>query len=328
MNYNVQVLFLHNLTPQNEAITIQNFNSFKENNNDIISICDEDQKGLNNALYIPLNSYIPRSNHNRWPHPDIPIMNYVLINKDNLVHSHYMICEYDCYTECNINELCEPYKDYDVVVPNIVTYQKEPFWQWFQSLKNIEDKNLLIGFRPAVFILFKKEALIKLAEEYQKNWKEIHNLNVESRLGFLSQKIKLNITEFKDLKINIDWFEINFIKNNKIYHPVKKLIDQIKFIKFNKINPNSDKIGKWIFGRIEKRQILGTIFLNHDNSIMEYENFNEKFWEEKNDELLFYNGLGKLTTQFKKIQDNIYIGDYYSNNNKKETYHFLMRIKN
>jgi hypothetical protein len=326
VDYNVQVLFLHNLTPQNQEVTIQNFNSFKEKSTDILGVCDEDQKGLKNSFYIPLNSYLPRSNY-RWPHPDVPIINYILINKDKLTHSHYMICEYDCFTDCNINELCEPYKNHDVTVPNIVTYEKEPSWQWFQNLKHIEDKKLLIGFRPSVFILFKKEALIKLAEEYKQNWENIQNLNVESRLGFLSKKIGLDVKEFKDLKININWFEINFIKNNKIYHPIKKPINQCKFIEFGVVNSNCNKIGKWSFGRVKDRQTLGTICLNPDNSITEYENFNEKFWEEKNNELLFYNGFGKLTTQFTKVQDNIYIGDYYHNKIEKN-YHFLIRIKN
>ena len=325
MDYNVQVLFLHNLTPQNEAVTIQNFNSFQYHGTNILGICDEDQRGLNNSFYVPLKSYIPRGSR-RW-NPERVILNYVLINRDKLFHSHYMFCEYDCYTECNINELCEPYKNYDVVAPNIITYEKDPNWQWFKDLQNIEDKNLLIGFRPSVFILFKKEALIKLAIEYQQSLDLIKNLNSEVCLGFLSKKTELDIKEFENLKINIDWHEINFLKNNKVYHPIKKPIDQIKFINFEKTQWHSNKIGKWVFGRIKEKQVLGIICLNDDNSVTGYENFNEKFWEEKNDELLIYNGFGKLTTQFKKVQDNIYFGDYY-HNKIEENYHFLIRIEN
>lgn len=326
MDYNVQVLYLHNLTSNNKEVTIQNFNSFRNQNTDILGICDADQKGLDGSFYVPLNSYIPRSSY-RWPHPDIPIINYILLNKDNLTHSHYMFCEYDCYTDCNINKLCLPYKDYDVVAPNIITYEKEPHWQWFRDLNNIENKNLLIGFRPSVFLLFKKEALLKLAIEYQNNWDAIKNLNAEARVGFLSQKIGLNITEFKDLKININWFEINFVRNNKVYHPIKKQIDKCKFIGFQKIDNSSDQIGKWYFGRTEEKKPLGLLRLNKDNSITEYENFNEKFWEEKNDELLFYNLFGHLTTRFKKIKENIYIGDYYHNENIEKDKHFLKRVK-
>lgn len=326
MDYNVQVLFLHNLTSNNQEVTIQNFNSFKNHSNDILGICDADQKGLDGSFYVPLNSYIPRSNY-RWAHPDIPIINYTLINQNNLTHSHYMICEYDCYTDCNINELCSTYTNYDVVAPNIVTYEKEPYWQWFQNLKHIEDKNLLIGFRPSVFILFKREALIKLATEYKNNWENIKNLNVESRLGFLSKKIGLTIAEFKDLKININWFEINFVKNNKVYHPVKKEINKYQFIEFQKINDNSNQVGQWDFGRTVEKKSLGIVFLNKDNSITGYENFNEKFWEEKNNELLFYNLFGHLTTKFTKIRGNIYIGDYYHNGNIEKSKHFLIKVK-
>lgn len=323
MHYNVQVLFLHNLTPQNEFATYQNFESFKKHGNDILGICDEDQRGLDNSFYVPLNSYIPRGSR-RWNTERI-ILNYALINRDKLYHSHYMFCEYDCYTECNINKLCEPYKNYDIVAPNIITYEKDPNWQWFQDLQNIKDKNLLTGFRPSVFILFKREALIKLAIEYQRSFDIIKNLNSEACLGFLSNKIGLNITEFKDLKINIDWVEINFIKNGKVYHPVKKNINEYKFLNFSKINSDFDQTGKWEFGRNKNQQLLGIVILNNDNSITEYDNFNEKFWEYKNNELLFYNGFGELTTKFKKIQDNIYIGDYYYKDNVARDHHFLIK---
>lgn len=326
--FNIQVLFLHhNVTSKNKDVMMQNFNSFKKNNTDIVGIYDSDLKGLENAIPIPLNSSIPRGDR-RWS-PENVILNYALINYKNLNHSHYMFCEYDCYTECNINELCEPYKDYDIVVPSIVTYEKEPDWQWFENLKSIEDKNLLIGFRPSVFILFKKEALIKLAVEYQQNWESVKNLNSESRLGFLSKKLGFNISQFKDLEVNVSWFEINFLKNNKIYHPVKKQINEYQFIEFIKINPNSNKIGKWYFGRTEENIPLGIVCLNDNNYITEYINFNERFWEENgNDELLFYNGYGELTTKFKKSENNLYLGDYYYKNQIEKNKHFLRKINN
>ena len=329
--YNVQVLFLHNLTPQNTDTTIQNFNSFKSVNTDIIGVCDEDQKGLEGSFYVPLNSYIPRGSR-RWS-PETVILNYALINKDKLNHSHYMFCEYDCYTDCNINELCDPYKNYDIVAPRIIHYHNEQNWQWFQPIKKKININKLIGFRPSVFILFKKEALIKLALAYQKLWKIISNLNSEVRLGFLSKHLKFEIGEFKDLKINIEWFEIKFIKNNKIYHPVKKIIDQDLFINYQSADQNPHLIGDWHFGRLGERNFLGTVSLNADNTITNYDNFNEKFWEGRGDDLLFYNGSGGLTTHFRKVKDNIYHGDYYnggkSNNSRviKNKYHILIRTK-
>lgn len=329
--YNVQVLFLHNLTSENTDVTMQNFNSFKKVNTDIIGICDEDQKGIEGSFYVPLNSYIPRGSR-RWS-PETVILNYALINKDKLDHSHYMFCEYDCYTDCNINELCEPYKEYDVVAPEILNYKDHPNWQWFQEIKNKVNTDNLIGFCPSVFILLKRESLIKLALAYQKIWAQVENLNSEVRLGFISKLLKLNIAEFKDLKINISWFPIRFIKNNKIYHPVKKILNQDLFMSYLPIDKNSDKVGKWYFGRLGDLHFLGQVYLNTDNSITLYENFNEKFWENKDDDLFFYNGAGGLTTHFKKFKDDIYYGDYYNGKSGeasqvvKEKAHILVKAK-
>jgi hypothetical protein len=331
MDYNVQVLFLHNLTPENEAVTIQNFESFKKNNTDILGICDSDQKGLEHSFFVPIDSYIPRGSR-RWS-PETVILNYILINKAKLTHSHYMFCEYDCYTECNINNFCKSYKDYDVVAPNIVTYNNEKNWQWFRDIKFDIDKNKLIGFRPSVFILFKKEALIKLALAYQKYWKHIENLNSEVRLGFLSKNMGLSIAEFKDVKTNVNWFETKFIQNNKIYHPVKRNFEDYEKIHFKKIYDKS-KVGEWFFGRLGEPNFLGTVSLNSDNSITGYDNFNEKFWEENNDEILFFNQIGGLTTKFRKFKNNIYHGDFYNgqlfNKSKinKESAHILIKLEN
>lgn len=331
-NYNIQVLFLHNITPENEDVIRQNFESFKHHNTDIIGLCDGDLEGLENSVYVPIKSFIPRGNR-RWS-PENVILNYVLINYKNLNHSHYMFCEYDCYTDCNINELCKPYKDYDVVVPNIVRYEDEKNWQWFKSIENKAHKDKLIGFRPSVFILFKKEALIKLALIYRQFWEKIQNLNSEVRLGVISKYANFNICEFENLKININWFETKFTKNNKIYHPVKRILTNDMFFDLPKININSNKIGEWYFGRLGDKDFFGKVYLNSDGTISQYNNFNEKFWKEEDDKLLFYNGKGGITTIFSKFNENIYHGDYYNGEIfdnlelLKKSAHVLVKVKN
>lgn len=332
-NYNVQVLFLHNLTPENEEATVQNFESFKKHGTDIIGICDSDQQGLEDAIYIPVESFIPRGER-RWPNPDIPIINYILKNYKNLNHSHYMLCEYDCYTECNINKLCEPYKDYDIVAPHILKYEDEKDWQWFKPITNQVHRDKLIGFRPSVFILFKKETLLKIALIYYKFWEKIQNLNSEVRLGVISKYCNFKIAEFKDVRININWFETKFTKNNKIYHPVKRALTNEMFFESPQININSTKIGKWHFGKLGDKDFYGIVYLNSDGTISNYDHFNEKFWKEEDDKLLFYNARGGITTIFNKFNENIYHGDHYNGelfeNFKliKKSAHILIKVKN
>lgn len=333
-NFNVQVLFLHNITPNNKEVTIQNFNSFVNNNTDILGLHDDDQEGLEGAIKVTKNgNYIPRGNV-RWC-PDNVFLNYILSNKDNLNHSHYMLCEYDCYTECNINELCNQYSHYDIVAPVTLRYSEDPNWTWW-NLDNskIIDKEKLIGFRPSVFILVKKEALIKIAEFYTDFWSDLKNTNSEARLGIVSKLLDLSVGNFDpEIAVNSSWYTINFLKSNKLYHPVKELFSSMKFISLNLECENSELLNtKWSFGQTAGKRKLGTLYFGSKGAIGGYNNFNEKFWEEKNDNLYIYNAHEKLTTLFTRVDEFNFIGGYYDYKPSNEVkfypnVHFLKKIK-
>lgn len=335
MSKTLQVLFLHNINAQNKEVTIQNYNSFKNYNVDIQPIHDQDLESLSDSFPVPLKSFIPRGSR-RWSTETV-LLNYILINKNNLQHDYYMFCEYDCYCNCDLNEFIKPYYDYDVTAPFIVKSDEEPKWMWFDGLsyfKKQEFKSKKIGFRPSVFLLFKKESLILLAEAYKKLWQFFKDLNSESRLGTICNLLNFNITEYNNLGNSVAWFESVFMKNSQIIHPVKFIINNNLFIE----EPPNDSLfnGRWYFGSLKDSgqisKIYGDVTLNPDGTITGYNNFNEKFWNIKNNNLIIYNGKGGITTIFKnKIEDKILIGDLYngeilhSSRFKKKNLHFLVR---
>jgi hypothetical protein len=248
-----------------------------------------------------------------------------------------MFCEYDCYCNCDLNEFIKPYYNYDVTAPFVVKSNHEPGWMWFRGLsylKKQEFKNKKIGFRPSVFILFKKEAIILLAEAYQKLWEFFKDLNSESRLGTVCNLLNFSIKEYENLGNSVAWFESVFIKNSKIIHPIKVIINENLFLK--EPPAKTPFHGRWYFGSLQDSgkisKIYGDLTLNIDGSINGYDNFNEKFWNVKDNKLVIYNGKGGITTLFKnKIKDEILIGDYYNGEILdrsrliKNNAHFLVR---
>lgn len=318
MSKSLQVLFLHDLNESNEKIVKQNFSSFKDRKVDIQAIHDEDLLGLEGSFPVPLNSFIPRGSR-RWSTETV-LLNYILINEHKLQHDYYMFCEYDCYCNCDLNKFIKPYHKYDVTAPFIVNFENEPNWMWFYNLSHIKQEDLInkkIGFRPSVFLLFKRESLIYLAQAYKKLWPFFQNVNSESRLGTLCNFLNFSIGEYKNLGNSVAWFESIFRKDSNILHPVKRLMTNEYFMDY----PSSNNVFNnttWYFARIEKnndhkvKTLLAKLKLNKNGNINGYENFNEKFWNIQNNNLIFLNGKGGVTTIFKKLNDNIFIGDYYN----------------
>lgn len=336
MSKSLQVLFLHNIDNVNEEVTIQNYNSFKEKNVDIQPIHDEDLKGLPDSFPVPIDSYIPRGSR-RWSTETV-LLNYILQNKDNLKHDFYMFCEWDCYCNCDLNKFIIPYTNYDVVAPYIVNVKHEPGWMWFRDLSFLKKENLSnkkIGFRPSVFILFKKESLILLAEAYKKLWNLFNNLNSESRLGTICNLLNFRIGEYKNLGNSVAWFESVFRKESEIIHPVKIKISNELYLE--EPPPSNSFSGEWHFGSLQSSgkisKVYGEITLNSNGTISGiYDNFNEKYWNVINKKLVIYNGKGGITTIYnKEIKNGIYVGDYHDgeilNRNRiiRKNAHFLLK---
>lgn len=336
MSATLQVLFLHNIDNYNEKVTLQNYNSFKEKNIDIQPIHDKDLKGLPDSFGVPLKSHIPRGSR-RWSTETV-LLNYILINKENLNHDYYMFCEWDCYCNCDLNKFIEPYINYDVVVPYIVNIKHEPGWMWFRDLSFIKKQGLSnkkIGFRPSVFILFKKESIILLAEAYKKLWNLFKNLNSESRLGTICNLLNFKIGEYKNLGNSVAWFESVFRKESEIMHPVKMIISDDLYLKEPPVD--SEFNGEWNFGSLKTSnkisEVYGKIVLKPNGTIGgSYDNFNEKYWNIIDNNLLFYNGKGGITTIYnKKIKNGIFVGDYYDgeilkrNRLIRKNAHFLVK---
>lgn len=329
MHSDIQVLFLHNITESNASVVNQNYSSFQRCGNSIIGIKDEDALGLTNAIPVPINNHLPRG-ANRWASPDVVYMNYILNHQQNLTHKYYMLCEYDCYCEGNLDVLFEKYKKYDVVAPRITYFNHNPDWQWFEPLKNKIPKEFLIGFMPATFILFNKESIIRVAEKYKEHWQDLEKSNVEARLGVISKMLNLNIASCEEFACNINWFPIHFRKNYSIYHPVKDIIDSSFFVK--KPENSTKNSGRWEFGRFkeEKLQKICDLYLQRDGVISEAFHDNETYWGEDKNHLYFYNSRGNITTIFNINPYNFYTGHYYDGeyipkiNNKN--YHWLRRV--
>jgi hypothetical protein len=336
MNSLIKTLFLHNLNDTNKEVTLQNYNSFLQNGNEIEGILDDDLQGLENSFKVPVKKkdLIPRGSR-RW-NPEIVFLNYFIENKNSLTHKYYMLCEWDCYTKVNLDIFFEEYLNkYDVISPHIMTYNEDPNWQWFKNLNFPKEK--LLGFRPSVFILFSKEAALSIANFYKENWNKLENSNSEALLGTVANILNLKIkslSESIDLYNSISWFECNFKLETSILHPVKFLISENKNFYINSPNPNSQNAGNWIFGRTgfgNKFEKLNNLILNKNGTIENKPHFNENFWNDDENHINIYNYQGGLTTRFKKVTPNFYVGDFYNGaaikdprlNNKN--FHFLKR---
>jgi hypothetical protein len=320
-----QVLFLHHLDDHNQRVVESNFESFARHGNDILGIRDEDVRGLPNSCPVSINGKIPRGSR-RWA-TDVVLLNYVLDNRDRMTHNYYMFCEYDCYCECNIDSYCEPYREFDVCSPYLVTKKNEGGWGWFNSL-NIKCEP--IGLRPSTFVLFSKEALIAIAEKYVDLWGLMCDSNSEARLGSVASLIGLKIGQFKDLHFRASWGPARFQRNMTLYHPVKHLVSDKTFL------PPMETLnfaGAWEFGRYGEPK-MGTLVLQADGTISGYDNYNEAYWHESGDTISIYSGRGGLTSRFKNVvvDGGVCIGDYYHGDIHEEKMHterchWIRRIK-
>lgn len=331
MSSDITTLFLHNLTSENSEVVIQNFNSFKKHGNLIIPIKDEDSEGLKDSIAIPVNSFIPRKpKTHRWPSPDVVYINYILHNKDNLTSKYYMLSEYDCYCESNLDLLFNEYRGNDVVVPRFFNFEENPNWQWFQPVKNKIEKKFLTGFIPGTFILFSREAIIRVAEKYKELWFLLEDTNVEARLGIVSRILNLKIKVYESFNSNIDWFPIHFRKNRSIYHPVKNIVNNSLFMKSPEIDTKN--YGFWEFGRFDhdhNTEKICNLYLQKDGIINHKFHSNETYWGEEGNNIFFYNSRGNITTIFNSQNNDLYIGDYYDGEYnpqlKKEKYHWIKK---
>lgn len=292
----IQVLFLHHLNSNNKEVVESNFNSFTRCGNEIIGIRNEDQEGLPGSIPVSLKGKIPRGS-SRWSSPDTVFVNYILENKSSLKHRFYMICEYDCYCECNLDIFCEPYMHFDLCAPYVVTVKNEAGWGWFKTIKLPCDP---IGLRPSTFILFSKEALVSIAEKYIEIWDHTKDSNGEARLGSVASLLGMRIGQFKNLVFNVSWGRTKFKRNSTLYHPVKTKFDSSQSIP----EPHSEEYaGAWEFGRKDKEK-MGTLILQTDGTIANYKNYNEVYWSSNDQNINFYSGRGGLTNRFSDVSSD------------------------
>jgi hypothetical protein len=307
---NICVLFLHHNL--NEVV-IQNFNSFNYNNNNIIALKDSDTEGLENSISIPIdNQQIPRGD--RWTSSDTVYFNYILNNQNTLKYSHYMLCEYDSYCECNLNLIFEKYFKYDLVFPKKISFFDDPNWKWFKIIENNNiEKDKLIGFRPFTFLLISREAIIKIANFYKNNWEFLENTNNEARLGIISELLNLNTSQIYNDFNNLEWFPIRFKKNFKFYHPIKKIINQDTFMK-DPI-PSNHNYGLWEFGEFytNEKHSRKVLYLQSNGIINHSNHHHECFWGEEDNSTIFYDIKGSISIKFHLV-DSQYIGDFYKMN--------------
>ena len=321
-----QVLFLHHLDGQNDEVVKSNLESFRRCGNEVQPIHDADGRGLPDSVPVRVDGRIPRGS--RWAGTDSVFLNYVLDNPDRLRHDRYMLCEYDCRCECNVDLYCEPYLESDVVAPHVATRENDPGWGWFDS---IFLDCPLVGFRPAVFLLFSKDAVVSVAEKYTEVWDRIYGSNCEARLGSVSSLLGLKIGQFKDLYYSASWGPSRFHRNMGLYHPVKRPVSDATFLPAHKISKFS---GIWEFGRVGHHK-MGTVVLQTDGTIANYENYNEVYWREEGDTISIYSGRGGLTSRFYDVKSDgslcrgdYFHGDIHEDKLHTEGYHWIRKVKN
>lgn len=320
----IQVLFLHHLDGKNDRVAESNIESFRRFGNDVVGICDEDSRGLPGSVKVPLNGRLPRGP--RWASADTVYLNYLLDNRESLTHSHYMFCEYDCLCECNLDIQMDRYLSSDVCAPHVVTQGREPEWGWFKSM-NIDCP--LIGLRPAVFLLFSKESILRIADTYTEIWPLIKDSNCEARLGSVAALLGMNICQFVDVNFNASWGPARFMRNSGLYHPVKEPIKERTFLPRSK---NCKFAGVWEFGRVG-REKMNTLILQTDGTIQNNPDYNESYWFEEGDDISFYSGRGGLTSKFSGVKKDgsECVGDYYDGNISGESllsasHHWIRRV--
>jgi hypothetical protein len=320
-----QVLFLHHIDGRNDEVVSANLDSFRKCGNEVQPIHDADVRGLPNSIPVRVDGKIPRGS--RWAGTDSVFLNYVLDNRDRLRHERYILCEYDCHCECNVNLYCEPYRHLDVCAPFVVTKKNDPGWGWFQSL-NLDCE--LVGFRPAVFLLFSREAILSVAEKYVEVWNRISGSNCEARLGSVASLLGLKIGQFKDLHFRASWGPTRFQRNMSLYHPVKIPVSENTFLPHSE---TTNFAGVWEFGRSGSPR-MGILVFQTDGTILNHYNYNESYWHESGDTISIYSGRGGLTSRFKNVvgDGRVCVGDYYHGDIHEEKmhtegHHWIRRIK-
>jgi hypothetical protein len=293
-NFNIHTLFLHH---KNNEVTRHNIDSFKKHGNTIITLRDAHAEHIEGDWIVPDKTPIPRGDL-YWEN-DTTYLNYILMNRDSLTATHYMFCEWDCHVRCNLEKLLDKYKNNNVTVPHIITPEsanKSMFRFWFDT-PNPKD---LAAFQPSTFMLFKKEAIIKIAELVEKNWTSMRT-NTEARIGTASNMCGY-FAEVFDYNIagNIRYFSPKFIGDGLIYHPVKRLLTDEYFDTSKKIT--SQYAGMWEFGRISDNKTLAHTFILDSTGRIggSYRHYNETFWKEnENGDLIIMNGDRDVTSVFK-----------------------------
>lgn len=309
-----QVLFLHHLDGRNDETARTNLESFIRRGNDALPIYDADSRGIPGSTPVRVDGKIPRGS--RWTGTDSVFLNYILDNREKLRHDRYMLCEYDCYCECNLDLYCRPYLHLDICAPFIVTKDNEPGWGWFNSVRLDCNK---VGLRPAVFLLFSKEAIISTAEKYLEVWDKISGSNCEARLGTVASLLNLKIGQFRNLYYSASWGPSKFHRNMGLYHPVKQPVSDATFLPHHKTSKLS---GVWEFGRAGLPK-MGTLTLQTDGTISGYDNYNEVYWREDGDTVSFYSGRGGLTSRFHNVANDgsICHGDHFHGDINEERLH-------
>lgn len=316
---------MHHLDGRNDEVVSSNLDSFRKCGNDVLPIHDADGRGLTDSVPVRIDGKIPRGS--RWASTDSVFLNYILENKDHLRHDRYMLCEYDCRCECNLDAYCEPYKHLDVCAPFVVTKNNDPGWGWF---KTIEFDCEPVGFRPAVFLLFSRDAIVSVAEKYPEVWSRISKSNCEARMGSVASLLGLKIGQFRDLYYRASWGPARFHRNMSLYHPVKQPVSESTFLPWME---TSKFAGVWEFGRAGRPR-MGTLILQTDGTISNYDNYNEVYWHESGTTLSIYSGRGGLTSRFENVKSDgsVCHGDHYHGDINEDRlylkgYHWIRRVK-
>jgi hypothetical protein len=209
------VLFIHH---KNDEATQSNYQSFIRNGNSVVALKDANTEGIEGAISVPIeNMPIPRGD--RYWSSDTIALNYVLNN--TIDATHVLLCEWDVRCDVNLELLLKPYENNDVTAAELMTVEKDGWWQHFKTL---EAELPLLGLLPGTIILFKSAALFSVAEYIKDNWSVLGKTNNECRLGTVSKKLELVTGRYSpSLRRNIKWHDTKFLGRNMIYHPSKNV---------------------------------------------------------------------------------------------------------
>jgi hypothetical protein len=222
MNYDhdLCILFLYHKC---DALTKKHLNCLRASNPGahIIPLTDSVPELLPDSVDVGLFPSSFASAH-KWRNIDATL--YRWFEHRVCIARRYLIVEYDCLCNVNLDEYYAEVRDADVAGIDFFTQEDNPRWKWFgeSELRNLpmEDRKYAAGISPLTCTMFSNEALESIVNNIYRN-----DVFCELRLGTIIRKLGLKFQRLPVLKRSTICWHIYPWRADRagLFHGIKSL---------------------------------------------------------------------------------------------------------